>query len=57
MKGTLIVWKGYLGPDFFEEPVYLFLPESKSDFTKECPLRGYNNRKKDWPKWMHGETA
>ena len=38
---------GSLGPDFFEEPVYQFSPESKSDFTEECPLRGYNNRKED----------
>ena len=47
MKGTPIVWEGSLGPDFFEEPVYQFPPESKSDFTKECPLRGYDNRKED----------
>ena len=47
MKGTPIVWEGSLGPDFFEEPVYQFFPESKSDFTKECPLRGYDNRKED----------
>ena len=32
-------------------------PESKSDFTKECPLRGYDNRKEDWPKCMHGEDC
>jgi hypothetical protein len=56
-KGTLIVWKGSLGPDFFEEPVYQFSPENKSDFTKECPLRGYDNRKEDWPKCMHGEDC
>ena len=30
---------------------------SKSDFTKECPLRGYDNRKEDWPKCMHGEDC
>ena len=46
-KGTPIVWKGSLGPDFFEELVYQFPTESKSDFTKECPLRGYDNRKED----------
>ena len=46
-KGTPIVWEGSLGPNFFEEPVYQFSPESKSDFTEECPLRGYNNRKED----------
>ena len=38
---------GSLGPDFFEEPVYQFPSKSKSDFTKECPLRGYDNRKED----------
>jgi hypothetical protein len=37
-KGTLIVWEGYFGPDFFEEALYeRFLVESKSDFTKEAP--------------------
>ena len=56
-KGTPIVWKGSLGPDLFEEPVYQFSSESKSDFTKECPLRGYDNRKGDWPKCMHGEDC
>ena len=56
-KGTPIVWEGSLGPDFFEEPEYQFPPESKSDFTKECPLRGYDNRKEDWPKCMHGEDC
>ena len=57
MKRTPIVWEGSLGPDFFEKPVYQFPPESKSDFTKECPLRGYDNRKEDWPKCMHGEDC
>jgi len=56
-KGTPIVWEGSLGPDFFEEPVYQFSPESMSDFTKECPLRGYDNRKEDWPKCIHGEDC
>ena len=56
-KGTPIVWEGSLSPNFFEEPVYQFPLESKSDFTKECSLRGYDNRKEDWPKCMHGETA
>ena len=55
MKGTPIVWEGSLGPNFFEELVYQFPPESKSDFTKEFPLRGYDNQKEDWPKCMHGE--
>ena len=57
MKGTPIVWEGSLGSDLFEEPVYQFPHESKSDFTKECPLRGYDNRKEDWPKCMHGEDC
>ena len=51
------MWEGSLGPDFFEEVVYHFAPESKGDFTKECPLRGYDNRKEDWPKCMHGEDC
>ena len=56
-EGNSIVWVGSLGPDFFEEAVYHFPSESKSDFTKECPLRGYDNRKEDWPKCMHGEDC
>ena len=56
-KGTPIVWEVSFGSDFFEEPVYQFPPESKSDFTKECPLRGYDNRKEDWPKYMHSEDC
>jgi hypothetical protein len=35
--------------------VYYFLVETQRDFTKECPLRGYDNRKEDWPKYRHGE--
>ena len=42
-KGTSIMWEGSLGSDFFEEALYeRFLVESKSDFTKEAPLRGYD---------------
>ena len=51
------MWEGSLGPDFFEKPVYQFPPESKSDFTKECPIRGYYNRKENWPKCMYGEDC
>jgi hypothetical protein len=47
MKGTPIVWEGSLGPNDFDKPVYHFPVESKSDFTKECSLRGYDNRKED----------
>ena len=46
-EGNSIVWEGSLGPNFFEEPVYQFPPESMSEFTKKCCLRGYNNRKED----------
>jgi len=42
-KGTPIAWEGSLGPDFFDEDVYEFPVESKSDFTYEAPLRGYDN--------------
>ena len=37
--------------------MYEFPVESKSDSTKETPLRGYDNRKEDWPKCMHGEDC
>jgi hypothetical protein len=37
--------------------VYEFPVESKSEFTKDAPLRGYNNRNEDWPKCMHGEDC
>ena len=57
-KGTIIVWKGSLGPNFFEEALYKrFLVESKSDFTKEAPLSGYDERKEEWLKCMHGEDC
>ena len=57
-KKTIWGWEGPLGPNFFEEALYeRFLVEGKSDFTKETPLRGYDERKEDWPKCMHGEDA
>ena len=57
-KRTIIVWEGSLGPDFFEEALYeRFSVESKSDFTKEAALRGYDERKEEWPKCMHGEDC
>ena len=47
-KGTTIVWEGSLDLDFFEEALYDRFPvESKSDFTKEAPLRGYDERKEE----------
>ena len=51
------MWEGSIGPDFFSKAVYEFLVESRSDFTKETPLRGYDNRREDWPKCMHGEDC
>lgn len=56
-KGGPITWEGSLGPDEFEEPVYEFPVESKSDFNRERPLRGYDSRKEEWPKCMHGEEC
>ena len=32
-----------------------FVPRARVIFTKVCPLRGYDNRKEDWQKNMHGE--
>ena len=51
------MWEGSIGPEFFLEAVYEFSVESKSDFTKETPLIGYDNRREDWPKCMHGEDC
>ena len=57
-KGTTIRWEGPLGPDFFEEALYERFPvESKSNFTKEAPLRGYDEWKEEWQKCMHGEDC
>jgi hypothetical protein len=41
------VWEGSLGPDFFGEAMHEFSVVSKSDFTKENLLRGYDNCKED----------
>jgi hypothetical protein len=46
-KGPSIVWEGSLGLNFFEEPIEQFSLESKSDFTRERPLRSYDNRMED----------
>jgi hypothetical protein len=56
-KGVRIVWEGYLGPDSFKKPIEQFSLESKSDFTRERPLRSYDNRTEDWPKCHHGEDC
>ena len=48
-KGTRkrppIVWPGSIGPEDFPEAVYDFPVESRSDFTKDSLLRGYDNRR------------
>jgi hypothetical protein len=41
------VWEGSLGLEDFDEPVYHFPVETKRDFTKEYPLRGYDNQKEE----------
>jgi hypothetical protein len=56
-KGPPIVWEESLGPDSFPELVYEFPVESKSEFTKDAPLTGNDNRNEDWPKCMHGENC
>ena len=56
-KGPPIVWPGSIGPEDFPEAVNEFPVESRSDFTKDSPLRWYDNRIEDWPKCMHGEDC
>ena len=58
-KGPPIVWEDgpTVGPEFFGEAVYEFPVECKSDFSKDSPLRGYNNRREEWPKYPHGEDC
>ena len=57
-KGPPIVWDGpTVGPEFFGEAVYEFPVECKSDFSKDSPLMGYNNRREEWPKYSHGEDC
>ena len=51
------MWEGSIGPDSFSKAVYEFLVENRSDFTKETPLRGYDNRREDWPKYIHSEDC
>jgi hypothetical protein len=50
------VWEGSLGLDFFEEVVNEFPVERKREFTNENLLRGYDNRREDWSKYMLGEN-
>ena len=57
-KGNPFLCEGPLGPEDFEEAVYDRFPiKSKHDFPKEAPLRGYDDRKEEWPKCMHGEDC
>ncbi|CAN6233880.1 unnamed protein product [Urochloa humidicola] len=56
-KGLPTVWDDSLGPEYFREPVYEFPKESKCEFNKQNPLRGYDNKKEVWPKCMHGEDC
>ena len=57
-KGPPIVWDGpTVGPEFFGEAVYEFPVECKSDFSKDSPLRGYDNHREEWPKCSHGEDC
>ena len=51
------MWPGSIGTEDFLEAVYEFAVESRSDFTKDSVLRGYDNRREDWPKCMHGEDC
>ena len=56
-KGPPVVWDGPLGPDVFPEPIFEFPAQTKREFTKETPLRQYDNRKEEWPKCRHGEDG
>jgi len=58
-KGPPIVWEDRptVGPEFFGEAVYEFPVECKFDFTKDSPLRGYDNHREEWPKCSHGEDC
>ena len=46
-KGPPVVWDRLLGPDLFPEPIFEFPAQSKREFTRETPLRQYDNRKED----------
>ena len=56
-KGPPVVWDGPLGPDLFLEPIFEFPAQSNREFTRETPLRRYDNHKEDWPKCRHGEVC
>jgi hypothetical protein len=57
-KGEPVLWEGSIGPKIFEEALYERFPvESKSDFNRDAPLRGYDDHKEEWPKYMLGEEC
>ena len=56
-KGPPIVWEGSIGPEYFSESLFEFPFKCKRDFTNEKPLRGYDNRKEEWPKCMHNKDC
>ena len=56
-KGPPVMWEGPVGTEIYPEPVFQFPVQSKSEFTTTKPLRGYDNRKEDWPKCMHGDVT
>ena len=56
-KGPPIVWPDSIGLEDFPEAVYEFSVESRSDFTKDSPLRRYDNRIEDWSKCIYGEDC
>ena len=56
-KGPPIVWDGPVGSEFFDEAVYEFPVECKYDFSNDSPLRGYDDRREEWPKCSHGEDC
>jgi len=41
----------------FSEEVYKFPVESKSDFSDDSPLRGYDPCKEDYSRCMHGKDC
>ena len=56
-KGEPIIWDDPHGPDSFSEAVFEFPPQHKSEFTKETPLRYYDDRREPWPKCVHSEDC
>jgi hypothetical protein len=51
------VWEGSVGSESYSKAVYEFPVECEGEFTKEKPLRGYDDRKENWPKCMYAEDC